>query len=176
MTKTRLLSALACSLLLSACGARSIGNVIDDQFLEPRVIDAIEKSHADLNSTTSHVVVTAYNGNVLLAGQTPCPELSQLAERSARHEPGVRQVFNQLQIAQPSSALARSNDATITSRIKTLMLADTTVPASKIKVVTENGIVYLMGLITRAEAQRATDVASSVSGVQRVVVLVEFVN
>ena len=169
-----LLAVVGCSLLLSACSSRSIGNAIDDQFLEPRVASAIEKSHADLNDTSSHIVVTAYNGAILLVGQTPRPELRQLAVQTASNSQGARTVYNYLQVAAPSSALARSNDATITSRIKALMLADNTVPSSKIKVVTENGIVYLLGIVTRAEGQRAANTARDVSGVQKIVTLFEY--
>lgn len=171
-----LLSVLACSLLLAACSSRSIGNAIDDQFLEPRVDNAIEGAHADLNSTTSHIVITAYNGVVLLAGQTPRADLKQMAEQAARRTQGARQVYNYLQVLPPSSALARSNDAGLTSQIKTMMLANNTVPSAKIKVVTENGIVYLLGLVTRAEADRATEVAQSAGGVQKVVRLFEYTN
>ncbi|MCL7461512.1 BON domain-containing protein [Pseudomonas sp. NW5] len=165
---------LATTLLLAGCGGRSLGNKIDDQFLAPRVSSEIARSHADLNDTTSHVTVVSYNGVVLLAGQTPRAELRQLAEQTASRVQGVRRVHNELQVMPPSSALARSSDALLTTRIKAAMLADNTVPGSRIKVVTENGNVFLLGLVTRAEAQRATQVVQGVGGVQRIVRLFEF--
>ena len=176
MHKPRLFLALALALTLAGCGGRSLGNKIDDQFIAPRVGGEIRASHADLNETTSHVVVTSYNGVVLLAGQTPRADLKGLAEQAARRVQGVRRVHNELQVLPPSTALARSTDALLTTRIKTAMLADNTVPGGRIKVVTENGIVYLLGLVTRAEADRATAVVQGVGGVQRIVRLFEYTN
>ena len=171
-----LLATLMASLLLGACSNRSIGNKIDDQFLEPNVANAISRSHPDLTGPTSHIVVTAYNGVILLAGQTPRADLKEKAAQVANGVQGVKKLHNELQVLQPTSALARSNDALITSKIKTLMLADSKVPSAKVKVVTENGIVYLMGLVTRAEGAAATNVASGASGVQKIVTLYQYTN
>jgi len=85
-------------------------------------------------------------------------------------------VHNELQVMQPSSILARNNDAWLTTKIKTQMLTDTAVPSSRIKVITENGIVYLLGLVTQQEANAATAVVQSVSGVQKIVKLFEYID
>ena len=114
------------------------------------------------------------NGVILLAGQTPRAELRDQAEQAARLVVGVEKVHNELQIQQPASALARSNDSLLTTRIKSSMLVTSGVPSSHIKVVTENGIVYLMGIVTRAQANQATAVAQNVSGVQRIVRLFQY--
>lgn len=161
---------------LAGCGTRSLGNKIDDQFIEPQINTEITRSHPDLNDTTSHIVVTSYNGIVLLAGQTPRQELKALAEQAALRISGVKRVQNELQVMQPSAPIARSSDAVLTTHIKAAMLADPTVPSSQIKVVTENGIVFLMGIVTRAEGARATSVAQNVGGVQRIVRLFEYTN
>ena len=177
MTRNPLiLVTLALGLVLGGCSNRSIGNKIDDQFLEPNVANAISRSHPDLTGPTSHIVVTAYNGVILLAGQTPRADLKEKAAQVANGVQGVKKLHNELQVLQPTSALARSNDALITSKIKTLMLADSKVPSAKVKVVTENGIVYLMGIVTRAEGAAATHVAASVSGVQKIVRLFQYTN
>ncbi len=177
MTRNPLiLVTLALGLVLGGCSNRSIGNKIDDQFLEPNVANSISRSHADLTAPTSHIVVTAYNGVILLAGQTPRADLKEKAAQVANGVQGVKKLHNELQVLQPTSALARSNDALITSKIKTLMLADSKVPSAKVKVVTENGIVYLMGLVTRAEGAAATNVASGASGVQKIVTLYQYTN
>ncbi|MEE1950699.1 BON domain-containing protein [Pseudomonas alcaligenes] len=177
MTRNPLiLVTLALGLVLGGCSNRSIGNKIDDQFLEPDVANAISRSHPDLTGPTSHIVVTAYNGVILLAGQTPRADLKEKAAQVANGVQGVKKLHNELQVLQPTSALARSNDALITSKIKTLMLADSKVPSAKVKVVTENGIVYLMGLVTRAEGAAATNVASGASGVQKIVTLYQYTN
>lgn len=167
-------AALAAGLALGGCSNRSIGHSIDDQLIEPKVAEKIRQAHADLGSNSSHIVVTTYNGVTLLAGQTPRAELKQLAEQAARSVPGVTRVHNELQILLPTSLVVRSNDSLLTTKIKTQMLADSTVPGSKIKVVTENGIVYLLGLITRQEAGRAANLVQSVSGVQKIVKLFQY--
>lgn len=164
------------ALLLVGCGSRSLGNKIDDQFIAPQISSEIARSNPDLNDTTSHIVVTSYNGVVLLAGQTPRAELKALAERAALRVTGIKRVQNELQIAQPSTALARSADAMLTTRIKAAMLADPTIPSSQIKIVTENGMVFLMGIVTRAEAARATSLVQATGGVQRIVRLFEYTN
>ena len=78
-----ILAALAVTLTLAGCGSRSIGNMIDDQFLGPEVASRISNAHADLSSPTSRIVVTSYNGVILLAGQTPRSELKDLAAHFA---------------------------------------------------------------------------------------------
>ena len=171
---TPILVALALSLLLGGCGSRSVGNTIDDQFTAPEVRKKITQAHADLNGTTSHIVVTSYNGVVLLAGQTPKPQLKAMAEQAARSVQGVKKVHNELQVLTPSSTLARSNDGLLTTKIKAQMLADNGIPGSQIKVITENGVVYLMGLVTRQEGLRAANLVQGVSGVQRIVKLFQY--
>ena len=116
MTRNPLiLVTLALGLVLGGCSNRSIGNKIDDQFLEPNVANAISRSHPDLTGPTSHIVVTAYNGVILLAGQTPRADLKEKAAQVANGVQGVKKLHNELQVLQPTSALARSKDALITS-------------------------------------------------------------
>lgn len=177
MTRSPLiLAALAFTLALAGCGNRSIGNKIDDQFLAPEVSSNISNAHADLNSPASHIVVTSYNGVVLLAGQTPRTELKGIAEQAARKVRGVSKVHNELQVLPPTSLLARSNDSLLTTKIKAQMLTDSSVPGSRIKVITENGIVYMLGLVTRQEATQATNLVQSVSGVQKIIKLFQYTN
>ena len=85
MTRSPLLLAgLALTLALAGCGNRSVGNKIDDQFIAPEVSSNVARAHTDLTSPTSHIVVTSYNGVVLLAGQTPRNDLKGMAEQAAR--------------------------------------------------------------------------------------------
>ncbi|SFH93543.1 Osmotically-inducible protein OsmY, contains BON domain [Pseudomonas guineae] len=177
MTRSPLVfAALALTLALAGCGNRSVGNKIDDQFIAPEVSSNVARAHIDLTSPTSHIVVTSYNGVVLLAGQTPRNDLKGIAEQAARKVNNVRKVHNELQVLQPTSLLARSNDSLLTSRIKTQMLADSSVPGSRIKVITENGVVFMLGLVSQAEATHATNLVQSVSGVQKVVKLFQYSN
>jgi len=177
MTRSPLiLAALALILALAGCGNRSVGNKIDDQFIAPEVSSSVTRAHIDLTSPTSHIVVTSYNGVVLLAGQTPRSDLKAMAEQAARRVQNVSKVHNELQVLQPTSLLVRSNDSLLTSRIKTQMLADSAVPGTRIKVITENGIVYMLGLVSQTEATHATNLVQSISGVQKVVKLFQYSN
>lgn len=178
------LAATGCSSVLTATrdepitdnrGTRTIGSKIDDSLIETKAAVNIAKAHPDLDAA-SHIVVASYNGVVLLAGQTPRSELKQMAEQAAGSAQRVKRVHNELQVLQPSSALARSNDSWLTTKIKAQMLADNSIPGSRIKVITENGIVYLLGLVTRQEGNRATSLVQGVSGVQRIVKLFEYID
>ncbi|SDI43349.1 BON domain-containing protein [Pseudomonas panipatensis] len=183
-TLTLSLALGGCSSFLSATrekpidddrGTRTIGSKIDDSLIETKVAVNIAKADPDLDRN-SHVVVVSYNGVVLLAGQTPRADLKNKAEQAARTVQKVKTVHNELQILQPSSVAARSNDTWLTTKIKTQMLTDANVPSSRIKVVTENGIVYMLGLVTKREGDLATQVVQSVDGVQRIVRLFEYID
>ncbi|WP_040261822.1 BON domain-containing protein [Pseudomonas massiliensis] len=156
-------------------GTRTLGSKIDDSLIETKVAVNVAKASPDLDQG-SHIVVTSYNGVVLLAGQTPRADLKTLAGQAAGAVQRVKKVENELQVAQPSSMLARSNDALLTTKIKTQMFADNAIPGSRIKVVTENGIVYLLGLVSQQEANRATTLVQGVSGVQKIVKLFEYID
>ncbi|EXF95703.1 phospholipid-binding protein [Pseudomonas fluorescens HK44] len=192
MTLNRLgLLALTLSLGISGCtsvltatreapieddrGTRTFGSKIDDSLIETKVGVNVAKASPDLD-TGSHIIVTSFNGVVLLAGQTPRPDLKELAGQAAAAVQRVKTVHNELQVMQPSSILARNNDAWLTTKIKTQMLADASIPGSRIKVVTENGIVYLLGLVTKQEAGQATNLVQGVSGVQKIVKLFEYID
>lgn len=172
----RILAITLLAVLVSACGARSFGNKIDDQFIGPEVTRAIKNAHIDLSTTTSRIVVTSYNGVVLVTGQTPRAELKELADKAAQSVQSAKKIHNELQVTTPTSGMVRSNDGLLTTSIKTRMLSYNDVPASKVKVVTENGVVYLLGIISRAEANRATAVVQEVNGVQKIVRLFEYLD
>ncbi|ANY88129.1 MULTISPECIES: BON domain-containing protein [Pseudomonas] len=184
MALTLCLSISGCSSVLTSTrnspieddrGTRTIGSKIDDSLIETKVSVNIAKANADLDKG-SHIVVSSYNGVVLLAGQTPRADLKSLAEQTASQVQRVKKVHNELQVMQPSSILARNNDAWLTTKIKAQMLGDASVPSTRIKVITENGIVYLLGLVTQGEANAATNVVQGVSGVQKIVKLFEYID
>ncbi|KFE54305.1 BON domain-containing protein [Pseudomonas syringae] len=181
---TLCLSISGCSSVLTATrdnpieddrGTRTFGSKIDDSLIETKAAVNIAKASPDLDQN-SHIVVTSYNGIVLLAGQTPRADLKALAEKEASGVQRVKKVNNELQVMEPSSLLARNNDAWLTTKIKSQMLTDSAIPGSRIKVVTENGIVYLLGLVTQQEATRATNLVQGVSGVQKIVKLFEYID
>lgn len=184
MALTLCLSISGCSSVLTSTrnspieddrGTRTIGSKIDDSLIETKVSVNIAKANADLDKG-SHIVVSSYNGVVLLAGQTPRADLKSLAEQTASQVQRVKKVHNELQVMQPSSILARNNDAWLTTKIKAQMLGDASVPSTRIKVITENGIVYLLGLVTQGEANAATNVVQGASGVQKIVKLFEYID
>ncbi|NBF03506.1 BON domain-containing protein [Pseudomonas sp. Fl5BN2] len=181
---TLCLSITGCSSVITATrdkpidddrGTRTFGSKIDDSLIETKVSVNVAKANPDLENN-SHIVVSSFNGIVLLAGQTPRADLKAMAEQAASEVQRVKKVHNELQVLPPSGFLARQNDGWLTTKIKTQMLADASVPASRIKVVTENGIVYLLGLLTQQEAAQATNLVQGVSGVQRIVKLFEYID
>jgi len=129
----------------------------------------------DLNNN-AHIVVVSYNKVVLLAGQAPTPALRDKAIRIVQAQPKVRRIFNEITIGKPTSPMRRSQDAMITANVKARMVATTNLEASRIKVVTEDGVVYLMGLTTRRQADIAAIVARNSSGVKQVVKLIEYID
>lgn len=163
-------------MLLTGCGARSAGNKVDDQVIHPSVNRAIRDAHPDLNRPTSHTVVTSYNGVVLIAGETPNQQLKQLAGNAAQAVKGVKVVHNELHVGHPTPAGVRANDSLLTSKVKARLVAETDAPSTKVKVVTVNGVVYLLGIVTRTEADNITHAVRHVGGVQKIVRLFEYIN
>jgi osmotically-inducible protein OsmY len=169
-----LLVAIGSLTQLTSCAVvdkRTTGTQIDDEIIEIKVIDGIH-SQPDIWEQ-SHVNATSFNNIVLLTGETPSAAFkTRIANIAARVEK-VRKVHNELAIAAPSSMLARSSDTWVTGKVKSTLLSEMQMDGTRVKVVTEKGIVYLMGLVTNAEADRATDLARRVPGVERVVRLFE---
>ena len=122
-----------------------------------------------------HVSVTSYNYTVLVTGEVPTAQAKAEVEKIVSEIPQVKTVVNELQIAGASSAASRSNDAYITSKVKGNFLGNGKVRPTDVKIVTEAGVVYLLGLVTREEADAATEVARGTGGVQKVVRVFEYV-
>lgn len=154
-------------------GKRSFGSFIDDEIIETKTLVNIKKTYPELEK--SHIIVISFNGIVLLAGQVQSQDLRQKAAAVAAKIPKVQRVYNELTVSGATSGLARSNDAWITAKIKSKMLANSSIPAIRIKVVTENGNVYLMGLLTKDEGDRAAELARKTAGVQKVVRIFEYI-
>ena len=174
-----LLSALA--LALTACAtfsddprARTPGSMIDDEALERVVEGEIRKSDPDLKS--AHLVVVSYGGIVLLLGQVSSEELKIKAQTVTQGIAKVGSVHNEIGVGGPISYVARSNDGWITGKVKSNLIFAKDVPGRKVKVQTENGVVYLMGFLTRAEADAAVAATATVFGVQRIVRVFEYLD
>jgi osmotically-inducible protein OsmY len=155
---------------------RTTGTVVEDESIEIKAGDRL-RSDAEI-AAQAHINVTSYNLEVLLTGEAPTEELRARAGELVRGVEKVTRVYNEIVIAAPSAMSARSSDGWITTKVKT-SLFDVEVPdfdPSRVKVVTERGVVYLMGLVTRQEAEAATEVVRRVGGVQRVVRLFQYLD
>lgn len=155
-------------------GERSLGHSLDDSTIE--TVGAVNLRKADPALREAHISVISYNGVVLLVGQVPANENRDTAADVARQVRNVRQVHNELTVAGTISLLARTNDSWLTTKIKTKLLFSKDLPSSHIKVVTENGVVYMMGLVTHVQSDAAVDVARNSSGVQKVVRVFEYLD
>ncbi len=162
--------------LLAGCvsdpSKRTPGVFIDDAVLEPMVKREIRRS--DPGFKGSHLVVVSYNGVILLAGQVASEALRDKAAEVAQSLQRVRKVHNELTVGGPISLMARTNDSWLTTKVKSRLIVSDEAYGTKTKVVTENGVVYLMGLLTRAQADNAVKVTSQVYGVQKIVKVFEY--
>lgn len=121
-----------------------------------------------------HLNVTSYNYNILLTGEVPDAQTKAEIEKIALQIPQVKGVVNDLQVAGPSSLSARGNDTYLTGRVKAAFVTGNKFHANRVKVVTESAVVYLLGLVTHQEADDATAIARSTSGVKKVVRVFEY--
>jgi osmotically-inducible protein OsmY len=150
---------------------RQLEVMFDDQRIESaaagRVSDALKGQ--------GHVVVTSFNYTVLLTGEVPTAQTKAHAQNIVSEVSQVKTVVNELQIAGTSSTASRSNDAYITSKVKSNYLGNGKFRPTAVKVVTEAGVVYLLGLVTREEGDAATEITRGTGGVQKVVRVFEYV-
>ena len=151
---------------------RTTGTYIDDELIELKIFAAIREDE-ELR-TQSHVSATSFNGLVLLTGEAPGESLRSRVTEIARKIPKVRGVQNEVMLGAPSTLSARANDVLLTGRVKVALLEEPSLNVLHVKVVTERGVVYLMGLLTQQEADRAADAARRIAGVQRVVLVAEY--
>ncbi|MGB0712950.1 MAG: BON domain-containing protein [Gammaproteobacteria bacterium] len=155
---------------------RTVGTQIDDRALAVKVGKQIN-ANRDIDEF-GHINVYSYNARVLITGEVPTEALREFAGKAATSTPGVRSVYNELQVSAPSSFMSRSSDVVISGKVKAALfsvkLED--FDPTRVYVTTERGEVYLMGLVRRVEAEAATDVVRRVSGVQRVVKIFEYLD
>jgi osmotically-inducible protein OsmY len=149
---------------------RTTGIQIDDESIEVRASNRI----SDRFGARVHVNVTSYNRIVLLTGEVPDDATRIEAEKIVRAVPNVREVTNDLQIAGISSYASRTNDTYLTTKVRGRLLDTQRVSSVHLKVVTEAGAVYLMGLVTEPEAEEAVDIARNTGGVRKVVKVFEY--
>jgi osmotically-inducible protein OsmY len=148
---------------------RTAGTQLEDQNIELKALTRIRETVAD----RAHINTTSYNRLVLLTGEVQSEADRSAVEQAIGRIEGVRSVVNELAVMGASSMTARSNDTILTSKVKASFIDAKDLQAGALKVVTERGVVYLMGRVTEREANRATDLARGVSGVQKVVKVFE---
>ncbi len=151
---------------------RTSGAYVDDETIEWKIIDVLYRDEQIDQQT--HLNATSYNGIVLLTGEIPNEEMRVKIGEKIRSVQGVRQLHDETSIAAPSSMMSRSGDTWITSKVKTAMLTGDTDMGVRTKVVTDKGVVYLMGMVSPQEADKLTDIARRVGGVQKVVKVFEY--
>jgi osmotically-inducible protein OsmY len=148
-----------------ATDRRTAGTQLEDEAIELKVASAVRQ---DLGERV-HLNVTSYNRQVLLSGEAATATDRERAEKLAQSQENVKSVVNDLAVMAPSSLTQRTKDTVTTSQIKAAFIDAKDLQSNSIKVVTERGVVYLMGRVTQREAKRATDIARSVGGVAKVV-------
>lgn len=155
-------------------GTRTLGAVLDDDRIEDVTLVNIKKVGPEMRK--GHISVVSFNGVVLLVGQVPTDALRSKAAAAASKVQKVRQVQNALTVGPNISFGARSYDSWLTTKIKSKYAFNNDVNGQRIKVITENGVIYLMGLVTQKEADRAAAVAQRTGGAQRVVKAFEYID
>lgn len=156
---------------LAALDRRTLGAQTEDQEIEVRAANRMR----DALKQPGGVSVTSFNRKVLLTGQVASEDDKRAAEAAVAALPNVRSIHNELQVLGRPSLATSAADTSITARVKAALLDAQDLHANVIKVVTESGTVYLMGLVSRREADRAAQVTSRVAGVQRVVTVFEYI-
>jgi len=150
---------------------RTPGAQIEDETIELRGGSRVREAMGD----RGHVNVTSYNRQVLLTGEVPSEQAKQLAEQVISRVDNVKGTVNELSVLPPSTLGQRSSDALITAKVKASLVDDKELYVGAYKVVTERGVVFLMGRVTQREADKATQIARTISGVQRVVRIFEII-
>ena len=153
---------------------RTAGTVLEDQSIEIKASGAIQADEA--LSKSVHVSVTSFDNIVLLTGQAPTRALREQVLEHVRSIGKVKGIHDEISIENPTTFNTRSNDTWITTKCKSTLLGAKGLEATHIKVVTEDGVVYLMGLVTRQEGDTAAKTVQQVTGVQRVVKVFEYID
>lgn len=156
--------------VVSAADRRTTGAQVEDEGIEFKAKGRISERYDD----KVHVDVTSFNRSVLLTGEVPEPQIKADIEKIALSVPNVRGVTNEIEIAGIPSAPARANDGYLTAKVKGRFLEADKFNPIHVKVVSEAGVVYLMGIVTEQEAADAVEIARTTGGVRKVVKIFEY--
>lgn len=154
---------------------RTTGARVEDQSIETKVIVNIKSQEPSFRKANFDVI--SYNGVVLLVGQVSSNDMKNRAsEIASQASTKIKRIHNELEVTRKTTLGTRSKDTWISTKVRTLMLADSDVPSGQVRVITENGVVYLMGIIDQISADHAAKLAQNVSGVTRVVKVFEYLS
>ncbi len=171
-----LISFLVAVLLLpAAANAQNVKSWWGNRDLSYQVQYQLEND-AILQQYNINIATASYAQVVLLVGEVPKAELKDRAATIAAKVSGVKTIYNQITIGLPISAATKTKDTWITTQVKSILLVTSGVPSGDIKVVTENGVVYLMGILTKEQGDAAAKAVSKASGVQKIVKIFEYSN
>ena len=151
---------------------RTSGAFVDDETIENRALLKVKSRFGD----QVHVNITSYNRQVLLSGEANTDVIKRGVEDEVSTVPGIKRSFNEMTVGPQAGVIAVSNDTRLTTIVKTRFLEANRFQANHVKVVTEANVVFLMGIVKRIEADAATQLASTTSGVSRVVRLFEYLD
>ncbi len=154
---------------------RTTGARIEDEAIETKVLVNIKSQEPALKA--ANIDVVSFNGVVLLVGQVESEALKNRAtEIASQASIKIKRIHNEMEVAGKTNLISRTNDTWLATKVRTRMLTNREVPSDQVKIVAENGTVYLMGLISQLEGDNAANVARNVSGVSRVVKVFEYIN
>ncbi|OOF54781.1 osmotically-inducible protein OsmY [Rodentibacter genomosp. 2] len=157
-----------------ATDPRTMGTQVDDETLEFKVENALDKD--EQIKSEARVNAVSYSSRILLIGQVPSESTKETATSLAKGVDGVTDVYNELRVGPKITIGQISKDSWITTQVKSKMLVDSRVKSTDVKVITENGEVFLLGNVTQTQADAAAEIASKISGVQKVVKVFKYLN
>ena len=161
--------------ILEDPGERTAGAMLEDQSIETKVKVNMRSQEPAFRQSSFDVI--SHNGVVLLVGQVESKTLKNRATKIAsKASSKVRRIHNELEVAGRTSLISRTNDTWIATKVRTLLYTNDDVPSDQVRVIAENGAVYLMGLISQAEGDNAANLARNISGVIKVVKVFEYIN
>jgi osmotically-inducible protein OsmY len=151
---------------------RPVKMVMNDENVSYKIVKALQADEGISEKT--HIVVSTYQGSILLAGQAPTQALKDQAETITKSVGGFKRLYNEIEVVAPDSVITRTGDTWITAKVKSQLLLEKGLESGQFKAVTEDGVVYLMGVASRSQAALAVDVVRQIDGVKKVVTMFEY--
>lgn len=155
-------------------GKRTTGAYVDDQLIETK--SKVNLKKIDERFSDAQVRVNSYNGVVLLTGNVPATEMRDIATDTIRKIRKVRRVHNELEVSPPRSFGAKMGDGWLSRKVKTRFLFTKSINSGRVQVITENGVIFLMGLVTHAEAEHIVEITKKAYGLQKIVRVFEYID